>query len=118
MVTGALHLSEAFPWAAPRPSSWFVLGPYTTVLASVAFFAFDALAVRLGAGRRRRWLLAAVEVVVAWPVLALWGHPEDLLALGLAVYALLDARRRPGRAGWLLGAALAVQPLTVVLVPF
>jgi hypothetical protein len=118
MATGALHLSECFPYYVPRPTSWLVIGPYTMLLGSVAFFAFDALARRLGASARRRILLAAVEVVLTWPMFTLWGHPEDVLAVGSSAYALLDAfNGKRARAGWLLGAAIAVQPLVLVVVP-
>ena len=42
----------------------------------------------------------------------IWGHPEDAVAVGFALYALVFAL--DGRwtgAGWLFGAALATQPL-------
>ncbi len=53
-----------------------------------------------------------------WPVIALWGHPEDALALGMAVYVLLMLLdERWTAAGWLLGGALVTQLVVVMLVP-
>jgi hypothetical protein len=48
----------------------------------------------------------------------MWAHPEDALALGLAIYALVALlNRRLGAAGWLLGGALAMQLYAIALVP-
>ena len=85
---------------------WFVfLGPYSLILSCVALFAFDALAERLQVTRRRRVVLTLAEVVVLWPVVVSFGHPEDAVSVALAVYALIFAL--DGRftgAGWLFGA--------------
>jgi hypothetical protein len=118
MVTGALGLTESFPKFLPHPQAWLVLGPYEMLLGSVVLFACDALAERLGVGRGRRALLCLAEVGVLWNVVVWWGHPEDAVAVGLAVYALvlaLDGRWTG--AGWLFGAALATQPLVLLMFP-
>ena len=48
----------------------------------------------------------------------LWGHPEDAVAVGLAIYALMAAfDLRFPKAGWLFGAAVAFQPLVIVALP-
>ncbi len=118
MVTGALGMTESFPFTLPHPTAWLALGPYEVLLGCVALFAFDALAERLGVGRRRRGALCAVEAIALFNVTALWGHPEDAVALGLAVYALVFVLdRRWVGAGWLFGAAVATQPLVVLMLP-
>lgn len=92
--------------------------PYVLVLSCAALFSFDALAERLGVRRRRRLLLNVVEAVLLWNVSVIWGHPEDAVALALATYALLLAiDRRLTGAGWLLGAAVALQPLVLLMLP-
>ncbi len=63
-------------------------------------------------------MLCVAEGVVLWPILVIWGHPEDALALALGVYALvlaLDGRWTG--AGWLFGAAVATQPLVILMLP-
>jgi len=98
---------------------WFVFtGPYSLILSCAALFAFDALAERLQVTRSRRAVLTLAEIVVLWPVVVSFGHPEDAVSVALAVYALIFAL--DGRftgAGWLFGAAVAVQPLVVVMFP-
>ncbi len=95
-----------------------VLLPVMLLLSCVALFALDALAERLGVGRQRRAVLCVVQGVLLWPVTVFAGHPEDAVALALAVYALIFAfDRRFTGAGWLFGAAVAVQPLVIVLFP-
>ncbi len=47
-----------------------------------------------------------------------WGHPEDAVAVGLFLYAILAlARDRPNRSAWLAGAAIVIQPLVLLAVP-
>ncbi len=95
-----------------------VLLPVMLLLSCVALFALDALAERLGVTRHRRAVLCVVQAVLLWPVTVISGHPEDAVALALAAYALIFAfDRRFTGAGWLFGAAVAVQPLVIVLFP-
>ncbi len=98
---------------------WLVLvAPYVLMLSSIALFAFDALAERLGVSRPRRAVLCITEAVLLWNMTVRWGHPEDAMAVALAVYALISALDgRFARCGWLIGAALAFQPLVVLIVP-
>ena len=73
---------------------------------------------RLGVGRGRRRLLCVAEGVVLWNVSVIWGHPEDAVALALAIYALVLALDgRWSGAGWLFGAAVATQPVVVLMLP-
>jgi hypothetical protein len=97
---------------------WLLAGPYEVVISAVVLFAADALAERLGATRPRRFLLAAACATTLWSVTIRWGHPEDAVAAGLLLYAILalsDARN--SRAAWLAGAAVAVQPLVLLAFP-
>jgi hypothetical protein len=92
--------------------------PAALVVSCVALFACDALADRLQVSRNHRVVLSVVEAVLLWNVTVLWGHPEDAVAVALATYALIFAL--DGRftgAGWLLGAAIAFQPLVLPLLP-
>jgi hypothetical protein len=102
----------------PRPVSWLFGGTYEIGIACLALFAADALAERIGAAEGRRGLLALAGATALWSVTARWGHPEDAVAVGLLLYGIvaLDQGRR-GRAGWLTGAALLVQPLVVLALP-
>jgi hypothetical protein len=102
----------------PHPAVWLVAGPCEIALSAVALFAADALAERLGADRAKRALLAGASAVALWSVAVRWGHPEDAVAVGLLLYAILAlARGNAGRAAWLTGAAVAVQPLVLLAVP-
>lgn len=118
MLTGHFHLSEVLPYFLPHPTSWLLLGPAEMALASVAFFAADATAERLGVAGSRRAVLALTECVLVWPVVVLFGHPEDVLGVAFALYALLFAHReRWTGAGWLFGLAVATQPLVLLMLP-
>ncbi len=95
----------------------FVL-PYVSILSCIALFAFDALAERLQISRTLRTVLCITETVFIWNITVIWGHPEDAIAVALAVYALiftLDGRFVG--AGWLFGAAVAFQPFVLVILP-
>ena len=95
-----------------------VLLPVMLLLSCLALFALDALAERLGVARQRRAVLCVVQGVLLWPVTVISGHPEDAVAVALAAYALIFAfDRRFTGAGWLFGAAVALQPLVIVLFP-
>ncbi|HEY7946441.1 MAG TPA: hypothetical protein VID75_02130, partial [Acidimicrobiales bacterium] len=103
---------------APHPQVFLLLGPYELILSAVALFACDALAQRLGVSWSRRGFLGAVEAGLLWNVAIRWGHPQDALAVGLVIYAvILGLNGRWKGAGWLFGASLAVQPLVIVVLP-
>jgi len=115
----ALHLELGPNLAAfAQPTGWILAGPYELVLASVPIFAADAIAERWGLTRGRRMALALVEAVLLANVTIRWGHPEDAIALGLALYAALAAdRRRWNAAAWLIGIAICVQPFALIALP-
>ena len=98
--------------------AFVVLGPLILIVSCVVLFALDAMAERLQVSRSRRAVLSIAEAVLLWNVTVIWGHPEDAVAVALVVYALIFAiDRRFTGAGWLFGAAFAVQPLVIVVFP-
>ncbi|MGO8958166.1 MAG: hypothetical protein ACLQFR_12465 [Streptosporangiaceae bacterium] len=102
----------------PHPVSWLLAGPYEIALCGLALVAADALAERAGATQAKRALLAVAGGAALSSVAILWGHPEDAVAVGLLLYAVKAlADRRTGRSGWLVGAAVAVQPLVLLALP-
>ncbi len=119
VVTEHLHLTESLAqFGTPRPTAWLVLGPVVLLIGSVCLPALDAVAERVGIPRGHRIVLVFSEAALVFLVVTMWGHPEDMLALGLALYALLAGTRgRWSLAGWLWGATLAFQPLAFLLFP-
>jgi hypothetical protein len=118
-VIDAAGLSLQIPGPAnPHPPVWLVAAPYQIALCCVTLFAADALAEQLGVARWKRALLSAASAGLLWNVSARWGHPEDAVAVGLLLYAILaQSRSRDGLAGWLAGAAVCVQPLVLLALP-
>ena len=118
-LISALGLSLVIPGPHNlHPAVWLVAGPYQIALCCVTLFAADALAERLGVDFWKRGLLAAASAGILWSVSARWGHPEDAVAVGLLLYAILaQSRARLGQAGWLAGAAVCVQPLVLLALP-
>ena len=101
-----------------HPGAWLLAGPYLIIVSAVALFAADSIAEDLGVTRPRRALLAAAGAVALWGVSVQWGHPEDAVAVGLLLFATQAlSRARTGRSGWLLGAAVATQPLVLLTLP-
>jgi hypothetical protein len=117
-IQRAFHLTESFPVYLYKPTAWYVLGPVDMLCGGILLFPLDGMARRLSLSSGRRALATFLEVALIWPVVAFWGHPEDTLALALALYALLSAYDRK----WLHSAgffALAVvfQPLILLILP-
>ncbi|MGH9100034.1 MAG: hypothetical protein ACRDV8_07380, partial [Acidimicrobiales bacterium] len=118
MASGALHLTESLPLFLRHPTAWLLLGPAGFLCVAPLLLAGDAVARRLVVPRARRvaslWVCAGLSVPLLW----LWGHPEDLLALACALYALLAAwSGRWTKAACLVGLGLAFQPLVVLVLP-
>jgi hypothetical protein len=100
------------------PLAWLLAGPYETAISGIALFAADAIAERTGAAKDKRAFLAAAGATALWNVAVRWGHPEDAVAVGLLLYAVLaQSNGKLTRSAWLAGAAIAVQPLVVLAVP-
>jgi hypothetical protein len=118
-LSSTLGLWESAPQVVlPKPDAWLLAGPFVLLAAGVALFAFDGLAKRLGITGSRRMMLLIAEAVALWPTLALWGHPEDVLAVAAIAFALTTAiDQRWARTGWLLGGAVAMQLFAVLVVP-
>ena len=103
----------------PHPAVWLLAGPYEIAVASLALLAADALAEHLGATQLKRLLLAAAGAAALWGLTLRFGHPEDAVATGLFLFGILAlAQSRVRRSGWLIGAAVAVQPLVLLALPF
>ncbi len=117
-LAGVFHMSESFPLNLVRPSAWLLLGPVELVFGAVLLFPLDELARRLSVSAHRRILLLCLEAVLIWPSVTLWGHPEDALALAFGVYGLMAAFDTSWfRAGAFFALAVAMQPLTLLIVP-
>lgn len=117
-LAGALHLSESFPLALLRPSAWYLLGPANLLLGALLLFPLDAIARRVSVTPTRRVTLTWLCAVLIWPVVAEWGHPEDLVALAFALYGLMATSDEEWfRVGCFFGLAIVFQPLAVVLFP-
>lgn len=115
-VPPAWFISRGSHFAIQPQWTQFVV-PFTLLLACLPLYSCDALAERLGVTRRRRMLLAVVEAILLWNVVR-WGHPEDAIALALAVYAFVFALdRRFVGAGWLMGVAVCFQPFVLLMAP-
>jgi hypothetical protein len=120
----ALIDAVGLPIAIPGPPQganhgvWLLAGFYQVAISAVVLFAADAIAERLGVSRPKRLLLATASALALWNVTVRWGHPEDAVATGLLLYAILAlSQSGTGRAGWLIGAAVAVQPLVLLVLP-
>ncbi len=73
---------------------------------------------QLGRDARSSRALCSLEASVLWPVVAIWGHPEDPLAMTFALYGFLAAFSGRWRScGWWWGLALVMQPLVVLCCP-
>ena len=118
-VSNAAGLGLAVPGVHNAdPGVWLLAGPYEIAISAVALFAADSIAERLGAARLQRAVLAAAEAVALWSVSVRWGHPEDAVAVGLLLFGILAVPdSRAGRSAWLIGAAIAVQPLVLLALP-
>jgi hypothetical protein len=117
-IQRVFNLSESYPVYLARPSAWYVLGPVDMICGGVMLFPLDAIAQRLRVSSRRRILLIFAESALIWPTVAMWGHPEDTLALAFAFGGLLAAfDRRWVHAGGLFALAVVFQPLVLLMFP-
>lgn len=118
MLQNPLHLSSSIPWYLVRPTMWYLLGPVDLLLGGFLLFPLDALAKYFHSSTRRRGVLVSIEALLILPVVAYWGHPEDTVAVGLALYGVLATFHGKWlRAGFLLGLAVAFQPLVLLVLP-
>ena len=121
LLSSGLNLSEGSPplhVLIGHQTAWLIVGPFMLASVGPALFALNALAVELHLSQGRRRILTLAAAAAMWPTIAIWGHPEDVLAFAFVVYALLAAYRgRTTRAAWLFGIAAALQLWVVMLLP-
>ncbi|MGD0378663.1 MAG: hypothetical protein ABSC30_01635 [Acidimicrobiales bacterium] len=120
VLSSALGLSENAPGLLPNlhPQAWLLIGPVSMASGGLALWAFDSMARHMRVPTTRRKILLVLEAGAIFPAVALWGHPEDVLATGFFVLALRKLLEgREAAAGWLLGAAIAFQLFAVFAVP-
>jgi hypothetical protein len=114
-----LGLTESAPTVHLfKPQAWLVVGPFCLLASGTGLFGLDALNRRLGAQGPRSAHTLFIAAAALWPATAIWGHPEDSVAIGLVAFAFVAMMDdRWGLTGWLLGAAIAMQLLAVLVVP-
>ena len=119
LASSHFHLTESYPPIfLDRPTAALVLQPVELLLAATVVFATDALGEFLEVAPRRRVALCVSVAAIAWPVAAIWGHAEDMLALSFGAWSMLAMfKQRWSRAGWLLGLGILMQPLIALLLP-
>ncbi len=114
----ALGLSPHLHGGGQALSLWLIVGPAALLVASVAIFAVDAVARIFAISESNRIVLALMSGVGVADVAIFWGHPEVCISLALVIWAALVVNRGDEasltRAGWLLGFAIAFQPLAVL----
>ena len=101
-----------------RPTAWYLWGPWVSLVAGSVILAADSVAGQLRITRGRRLILAIVEAALVWQLIVLWGHPEDALAVAAFLWAWLASEHHQWTgAGWLMGVAIAVQPVVLLVLP-
>ena len=118
----ALGLAPTLHIKGEPLSLWFVLGPAAFCIGSTVLFAIDAVARSWRMSDRIRVALALVGGLGVANVVFGWGHPEDCLAMALVIWSALlldrEGMHSLNKVAWLLGAAIAFQPLALLgLVP-
>jgi len=121
MVAGhALGLATTSAEGTSYKAFGLILAPVATAMAASVLFALDAVARRWGYSEARRFALAPVAGIGVVSAAVFWGHPEDCIALALVLWAALAVDRAGvgglHRAAWLLGLAIACQPLALLAV--
>ena len=114
----AFNLSFPYPGVVLYPTAFLVVGPLFLGCMALPICAADRLLSYMGVTDPGRRLAVLGTMAITLPPIALYGHAEDLVALGAMLYGLvasLDGRHRA--AGWWLGAALAFQFLAFLAVP-
>jgi hypothetical protein len=119
MLGGSLHLSASSPgFILARPTAALLLVPVDLALGATVLFASDAVAEELRIDSKRRRALCIVVGVLTFATVAVWGHPEDAVAMAFALYAMIAVLRGNwSRAGWLFGIGVAFQPLIALVLP-
>ena len=93
--------------------------PVLAVLAALPLLAANELIARIE--HISRWQarcgLVLAGCLFFW-MSAQWGHPDDAISMGILLWgAVKMVDGKPGAAGWLLGAAMAIQPVAGLAIP-
>jgi len=114
----AFNLSFPYPGAVLYPTAYWVAGPLFMAAMALPICAADRWLCYMGVTDVRRRAAVLGTMAICLPPIALYGHPEDMVALGAVLYGLIAALEGRHRAvGWWLGVALAFQFLAVLAVP-
>ena len=110
---------EPYPYAFANPTIWL----YAVAYMGFFVFAWSYSAMRMLRliipGERRNRIVVVASTLIAGFILIPWGHPEDLAAVALCLWAFQKVAMGAYRpAGYYAGAALAFQPLAILfLIP-
>jgi hypothetical protein len=117
-VGQALHLTESYPRTVAHPTLWLVYGPYGLAMSLPLLYAVRALATEVGVRRGRVAIEVLVGLLAIGSISVVYGHYEDVLALGLVMLAVREALRGRSLAGALwLGVAIAVKQWALLALP-
>lgn len=123
LARDAFGLVAPIPMPLAQPSIWLVYGPYAFLLCSILFVGAQRLVDTARDGWRDSaeppWVALALTPLVFVPVAFIYGHFEDVIALGflmLACSMLVEGRWRQA-AVWIAGALLLKQ-WAILFVPF
>ena len=114
----AFGLSFPDPNTVLYPQAYWVAGPLLLALMALPICAGDRWLERMGVSDAPRRLAVLGTMAVTLPPIALYGHAEDLVALGAMLYGLMAAQEGRSRAaGYWIGAAIAFQLFAVLAIP-
>jgi hypothetical protein len=114
----ASGLSFPNPSVVLYPQAFWVAGPLFLSALALPLCAGDRWLQVMGVSDLRRRLPVLAVMAITLPPIALFGHPEDMIALGAMLYGLMAAMEGRHRAtGWWLGVALAFQFFAFLAVP-
>ena len=114
----ASGLSFPNPSVVLYPQAFWVAGPLFLAALALPLCAGDRWLQFMGISELRRRLPILAVMAITLPPIALFGHPEDMVALGAMLYGLIAAMEGRHRAtGWWLGVALAFQFFAFLAIP-
>jgi hypothetical protein len=122
LIAPAARLGSHLPFPDPSvvlyPKAFWLAGPLFLGAMALPICAGDHWLEVMEVTDLGRRLFVLGVMAVTLPAVALFGHSEDLLALGAMLYGLTAAMEGRSRAaGWWLGAAVAFQFFAVLAVP-
>ena len=114
-----MNFVEPYPYPLPRPVIWVWGLGYMSIYLFIYVLSVLGVYRRLDLpASRRRWVAGTSAALGAFCLFP-WGHPEDIAAMALSLFAFSDLQDgKTTRAAYLAGAATAFQPLTLLfLIP-